>query len=66
MIIELAAHRDLVAEEPGLRKRHREVLPLQTILTPDPETLTAAGHVGPVEEVEVGLLEFRKPDQAVN
>ena len=31
-----------------------------------PEALAATGHVGPVEEVEVGLLEFGEADQAVD
>ena len=32
----------------------------------DAETLTAAGEVGPVRDIEVGLLDFSKADQAVD
>ena len=66
MVVELPANRDLIAHEPRLGDRHNKILTLETILAADAETLSGTGEVGPVEEIEVGLLEFGKADQAVD
>jgi len=39
---------------------------LQTVLAADAEPLTRTGEVGPVEEVEIGLLKFGEADKAVD
>ena len=65
-VVGLDACGEFVAEEPRLGERDDEVASKQTVLGAGTETLATAGEVRPVENVEVGLLEFRKSDEAVD